>query len=80
MGKDKVRTTLMETTWNVVRTGRLEEVALPGGSLRFRVKVWDAGRDAFITQWFNDPTPAQEFLRRLQTEGEARGVATASDS
>jgi hypothetical protein len=58
---------LRHRQWNVLRVGRLDEVVVDG-AIRFRVKIWDAGRDAFITQWFNDLAPAEDFLSRVEEE------------
>ena len=68
---EEARTLIREDEWNVKRLGRLEEVVLEGGSIRFRVKIWDAGREAFITQWFNDVVPAADFLERVKEENQS---------
>ena len=69
--QEVTRQTIREDSWNVLRIGRLEEVTLVGGSVRFRVKIWDAGRDSFITQWFNDIAPAADFLDRVRIENQS---------
>lgn len=56
---------LRQEKWKIERHGQLDEVEMANGSLRFRVTVWDAGREPFIVQWFNDPVPAADFLERL---------------
>ncbi len=72
MSELRVRTAIKEDSWKVQRFAKIEEVEIPpNGTIRFRVKVWDAGRDAFITQWFNDPVPALDFVERLHSENEA---------
>jgi hypothetical protein len=64
-------TVIHEEVWLVKRTGRLDEVVNPDtGTVRYRIKVWDEGRDAFVTQTFNDQVPAEDFLERLRMDGE----------
>jgi len=64
-------TMIHEEVWLVKRVGRLDEVVEPvTNRIRFRVKVWDEGRDAFVTQTFNDQVPAEDFLERLKLDGE----------
>lgn len=58
-------TSMKKESWKIQRFGHLDEVEMSNGSMRFRVTVWDEGRDPFIVQWFNDPTPAADFLERL---------------
>lgn len=68
---DKDVTVIHEEVWLVKRVGRLDEVVnRETSAVRFRVKVWDEGRDAFITQTFNDQVPAEDFLERLKLDGE----------
>jgi hypothetical protein len=60
-----------EEVWLVKRVGRLDEVVnRETGSIRYRVKIWDEGRDAFVTQNFNDQVPAEDFLEGLKEDGE----------
>lgn len=59
---------ILETSWNVKRFGRIDEVDVGNGNIRFRVKIWDAGRNAFLTQWFNDIAPASDFLEGIKEE------------
>lgn len=59
--------------WFVRRHAVLDEVeeeTVDGIRIRFRVKIWDDGRDPFITQWFNDSTPAEDFMDRVKMENE----------
>jgi len=45
----------------------VEEVVKEDGSIRFRTSVQDAGRDQpFLVRWFNDPTPAADFLDKVE--------------
>ena len=63
-----------EIEWRVKRYGRVEEVVFDtndGERIRFRVKIWDHGRNAFITEYFNDITPASDFRDRVMEENEA---------
>jgi hypothetical protein len=57
--------------WTVERHAVIDEVQLKNGVLRFRVRVADSGREPFLTRWFNDPRPAEDFLARLVNEGSA---------
>jgi hypothetical protein len=57
--------------WYVLRRGKLNAVTFRDGAVRFRVQIEDVGREPFITQWFNDLTPAEDFLDRVKTENEA---------
>lgn len=57
--------------WLVRRFGVIEEVNLQG-AIRFRVTVWDEGRNPFLVQWFNDVGPASDFLGRLKSDGAGR--------
>lgn len=66
-------TMLEEHGWYVRRHAIMDEVeeeTADGVRIRFRVKIWDDGRDPFITQWFNDPTPARDFMDRVKYENE----------
>lgn len=63
---DKV-TTMIRRSWPVTRVGVVEEVVKEDGSIRFRTSVQDAGRDQpFLVRWFNDPTPAADFLDKVE--------------
>lgn len=55
--------------WLTLRHAEIREV-VHGSNIRFRVQIWDEGREPFITQWFNDPRPAQDFLDRVKDENE----------
>jgi hypothetical protein len=45
----------------------LEEVQLDNGAVRFRTSIRDVGRDQpFLVRWFNDPTPAADFLEKVE--------------
>lgn len=56
--------------WYVERHGEIREVE-QGDKIRFRVQIWDSGREPFVTQWFNDITPARGFLEKLQEDNES---------
>lgn len=58
---------LIERQWPVTRIGVLEEVQLDNGAIRFRAAVRDSGREhPFLVRWFNDPTPAADFLDKVE--------------
>ena len=59
-------TQMKKEEWKIRRFGTMDEIEMVSGSMRFRITVWDEGRDPFIVQWFNDPVPAADFLERLQ--------------
>jgi hypothetical protein len=61
-------TTIVTRAWRVSRHAAIDEVALPNGSLRFRVRIWDGQREPFVKRWFNDSEPAEDFLRRVIRE------------
>ena len=68
---DKEVVVVHEEVWLVKRVGRLDEVVNPAtGRITYRVKVWDEGRDAFVTQSFNDQVPAEDFLESMKLQGE----------
>jgi hypothetical protein len=57
-------------TWRVQRFASLHEVVnLASGKIRYKVTVWDEGRPPFLVQWFNDPTPASDFIDQLRSQG-----------
>lgn len=62
---------LFDESWKVLRTGRVDEITHEDGRITYRTKIWDAGRDAFITQTFNDEGPAISFLERVRDENTA---------
>lgn len=64
------RETIVEREWKVRRHGRLQALHQANGRIVYQVKVWDHGRDAFITVPFNDEVPATEFLDRVERENE----------
>lgn len=68
---EKLVSVLRQDSWKVVREGRVDQVEFLTGRTQFRVKIWDAGRDSFITQWFNDIVPANDFLDRVMAENES---------
>ena len=68
---EKAVTTLRQESWKVLREGKVDQVEFENGRIQFRVKVWDAGRDSFITQWFNDILPAEDFMDRVIAENES---------
>lgn len=55
--------------WLVRRHARVDEVVRIDGKIRYRVSVWDEGRQPFLTQWFNDPVPANDFVENLEAQG-----------
>jgi hypothetical protein len=64
---DTVRVVL-ERSWTVKRIGTLEEVILDNGAVRFKTSIRDDGRDQpFLVRWFNDPTPAADFLEKVES-------------
>jgi hypothetical protein len=60
---------LREEEWLVKRHGDVKEVSL-GDNLRYRTRIWDEGRDPFVTKWFNDPKPAMDLLDNIKNENE----------
>ena len=62
------RHTLHEESWKVLRSGRIDEIHYNTGRVIYRVKIWDAGRDAFVTETFNDEGPAYNFIERVRDE------------
>lgn len=52
--------------WPVERTAVLKEVHLEDGQIQYRVEVFDPHRPPFIIKWFNDPSPASDFIERLR--------------
>lgn len=68
---EKSREVVDRKKWYVLREGTIEAVTFVSGTVRFRVKIGDAGREPFISQWFNDLTPAEDFLERVKEENEA---------
>lgn len=66
-----VRRTLVKEEWYSLRHGEVVELEYPeSGQLRYRVRIWDEGRDAFVTTHFNDPVPALDLLERIKNENE----------
>lgn len=58
---------LIERRWPVTRVGTVEEVIKEDGSIRFRTSILDLGREQpFLVRWFNDPTPAADFLDKVE--------------
>jgi hypothetical protein len=58
---------MIQRTWKVERIGTLEEVLLDNGAIRFRASIRDSGRDnPFLVRWFNDPTPAADFIDKVE--------------
>jgi len=61
------RITVLDTQqWAVEREARLEEVRKPGRNIRYRVVLADVGRKPFLTKWFNDLSPASDFIDRVK--------------
>jgi hypothetical protein len=75
MRRDVVfRAVLQEADWYTLRHSRVEEVeveVLEGSNIRYRVVVWDEGREPFIRTFFNDPTPALDFAEKVKAENES---------
>ncbi len=73
--------TIISASWLVKRKGIIEEMPDPANStiIKWRVRVWDEGREPFITQWFNDPTPAEDFLERVIEEAVRYGGQDLGD-
>lgn len=70
MPQEVRKLSLRQDDWLVQRHGKVEEVHQADGRIIYRVKVWDDGRDPFITNTFNDEVPALSFLERVRTDGE----------
>jgi hypothetical protein len=64
------KTVIRGETWLVLRGGRIEQVEAPNGRITFRVKIYDMGRDAFLTETYNDESPAHGFLERIMEDNE----------
>jgi hypothetical protein len=62
--------------WPVDREARLEEVSSPGKSPRYRVVLADVGRAPFLQKWFNDLTPASDFIDRVKTGYDPREASS----
>jgi hypothetical protein len=62
----------------VERYGTLDEVEMENGSNRYHVKVQDAGRPPFLTQWFNEEHRAKNFLDKVLQN--AQEVFTIQDT
>lgn len=63
----EVAKVMIARQWPVTRIGVLEEVQFENGSVRFRTSIRDSGRDLpFLVRWFNDPTPAADFLDKVE--------------
>lgn len=59
--------------WMVEREAKLEEVTKPGRNPRYLVVLADVGRKPFLQKWFNDLTPASDFIDRVKTGFDPRG-------
>lgn len=57
---------IQPTAWPVQRFGAIKEVKLNNGAIRFHVEIWDQDRKPFLTRWFNDPVPAEDFLEQVK--------------
>lgn len=73
----KVREELQRITWPVQRTAVLDEVEMPNGKIRFRVRVSDEGRLPFTSRWFNDPGPASDFIDHMIDGSPSQGGKTS---
>lgn len=56
--------------WWVQRIATVTEVELTNGQIRFNVLLQDVGRKPFVSRWFNDPSPAYDFLESLVPQEE----------
>lgn len=64
---EKAVRVMIQREWPVTRIGTLEEVELDNGAIRFRTSIRDHGREQpFLVRWFNDPTPAADFLDKVE--------------
>lgn len=79
MSMGKALREVANESWFVQRHGLVEEMVLEGGVLRFRVTVWDDGRAPFLVQWFNDVTPAVDFLDKLVNDGAGKRLVEVKD-
>ena len=66
---EEERTTLSHESWKVERHASIDEV-LVNGEIRFHVKVWDEGREPFLTRWFNEEDRAASFVDKLKRNAE----------
>ena len=64
------------TRWQVEREARLEEVSRPGRNPRYRVVLADIGRAPFLQKWFNDLTPASDFIDRVKSGYDPREASS----
>lgn len=71
---EKAREKIFERTWTVERTGWVDEVEQEVGPpdnrrkvLRYQAQFSDNGRPPFLRAWFNDPTPAADFVDKIKT-------------
>lgn len=58
---------LTSDSWTVQRHGHVKEVVLENNAIRYHVQIWDEDRKPFISQWFNDPAPAADFLEKVKS-------------
>lgn len=74
IGEVVVKEVVQEQSWYSLRHSRVEEVEVEvaDGSkpIRYRVIVWDEGREPFVRTFFNDPVPALDFAERIKGENE----------
>jgi hypothetical protein len=67
--KTKDSKQLLLETWTVRREGRIEELVDDLNNIRWRVTMWDQGRDQpFLVQYFASPESAKDFYLRVQSE------------
>jgi hypothetical protein len=60
------RKTIVRQEWRQPRVGTIDEVERGDGTIRFNVKVQDAGRpQPFIDQWFSRQEAATNFLGNI---------------
>ncbi len=57
--------TIVERQWLVKRYGSVKEVLHDGNRLKYKVEIWDEGRNPFLVRWFNDPVAAADFVENL---------------
>lgn len=65
--EEVTRTNIHSDEWTVQRHGKIYEVQMEDGSIRYNVIIQDEGRSPFLRQWFNDRVPAQQFFDRIRT-------------
>lgn len=66
---------LTTSSWYSLRQGKIEEVSIEYADgtygTRYRVLIWDEGREPFLKLFFNDPVPAMDFLEKIKADNES---------